>query len=111
MTVEKKYAKRFNGFVAELLEEKERNQNLLSILDRKLSDCLHFLENEKANAATLSKINKKIRELRQERREVKNTLIDINNVLNRFKNTKKMNEVSECEYEYRTEILVEILSE
>ena len=82
MTVEKKYAKRFNGFVAELLEEKERNQYLLSILDRKLSDCLHFLENEKANAATLSKINKKIRELRQERREVKNTLIDINNVLN-----------------------------
>ena len=111
MTVEKKYAKRFNGFVAELLEEKERNQNLLSILDRKLSDCLHFLENEKANAATLSKINKKIRELRQERREVKNTLIDINNVLNRFKNTKKMNEVSECKYEYRTEILMEILSE
>ena len=29
MTVEKKYAKRFNSFVAELLEEKERNQNLL----------------------------------------------------------------------------------
>ena len=111
MTVEKKYAKRFNGFVAELLEEKERNQNLLSILDRKLSDCLHFLENEKANAATLSKINKKIRELRQERREVKNTLIDINNVLNRNKNTKKMNEDYECEYEYSTEILMEILSE
>ena len=50
MTVEKKYAKRFNSFVAELLEEKERNQNLLSILDRKLSDCLHFLEIPKISA-------------------------------------------------------------
>lgn len=111
MTVEKKYAKRFNSFVEELTIEKEKNQTALSNLDKQLSDCLHFLENEKANAATLAKVNKKIRELRQARREVKNTLIDINNVLNRFKSTKKMNEVSKCEYEYRTEIMLEILSE
>lgn len=111
MTVEKKYSKKFNAFIEKLLTDKKQQTEQLSYVDRQLSDCLHFLENEKANAATLAKVNKKIRELRQIRRQIKNDLIDIQNVLNKFKNTKKMNETVECEYNYRTDILIDILSE
>lgn len=111
MTVEKEYAKKFNAFVEELTNKKEECRTAVSAFDKQLSDCLHFLENEKANAVVLAKVNKKIRELRQARREAKDTLIDINNVLNKFKSIKKMNEVSECEYTYRTDIVFDILSE
>ena len=111
MTVEIKYSKKFNIFIDELPVDKENRQKQLSLVDKQLSDCLHFLENAKANAATLAKVNKKIRELRQIRRQIKNDLTDIKNVLNKFKNTNKMNEVAECEYSYRTDILIDILSE
>lgn len=111
MTVTKSYSKKFNAFVEELLTDKEKYTAALSQVDKQLSDCLHFLENEKANAAMLAKVNKKIRELRQARRQLKNNLLDIKNVLGKFKNTNKMNEVTECEYAYRTDVLMEILSE
>lgn len=112
MTVEKQYSKKFNIFVEELLSDKEKYCFDLSTVDKKLSDCLHFLENENenANAETIAKVSKKIIELRKERRRIKNNLIDIENVLHRFKSTKKMNESSKCEYNYRTDVLVDILS-
>lgn len=108
MTIEKKYSKKFNAFIEELLTDKMNRAKELSQVDKALSDCLHFLENERVNAAILAKVNKKIRELRQTRRQIKNDLTDINNVLNRFKNTKKMNETTECEYAYRTDVLIDI---
>lgn len=110
MTVEKQYSKKFNIFVEELLSDKEKYCSDLSMVDKKLSDCLHFLENENANADTIAKVSKKIIELRKERRRIKNNLIDIENVLHRFKSTKKMNESAKCEYNYRTDVLVDILS-
>lgn len=110
MTVEKQYSKKFNIFVEELLSDKEKYCSDLSAVDKKLSDCLHFLENENANADTIAKVSKKIIELRKERRRIKNNLIDIENVLHRFKSTKKMNESAKCEYNYRTDVLVDILS-
>lgn len=110
MTVEKQYSKKFNIFVEELLSDKEKYCSDLSTVDKKLSDCLHFLENENANTETIAKVSKKIIELRKERRRIKNNLIDIENVLHRFKSTKKMNESAKCEYNYRTDVLVDILS-
>lgn len=110
MTVEKNYSKKFNAFLDELLTDKVNWKKELSHVDKELTDCLHFLENEKVNAAVLAKVNKKIRELRQTRRQIKNDLTDIDNVLNKFKNTKKMNETAECEYTYRTNVLIDIMN-
>ena len=45
MTVEKKYSKKFNIFIDELLVDKENRQKQLSLVDKQLSDCVHFLEN------------------------------------------------------------------
>ena len=111
MTVEKSYSKKFNSFLEELLRDKEKYTSQLSIVDKQLTDCLHFLENEKVNEIILEKVAKRIRELRRIRRQIKNNLTDVNNVLNKFKNTKKMNETAECEYQYRTDILFDIISE
>ena len=111
MTVEKTYSKKFNSFLEELLRDKEKYTSQLSIVDKQLTDCLHFLENEEVNEVVLVKVAKKIRELRQVRRRIKNNLTDVDNVLNKFKNTKRMNETAECEYQYRTDILFDIISE
>lgn len=111
MTVEKTYSKKFNSFLEELLRDKEKYTSQLSIVDKQLTDCLHFLENEEVNEVVLVKVAKRIRELRQVRRRIKNNLTDVDNVLNKFKNTKRMNETAECEYQYRTDILFDIISE
>lgn len=111
MTVEKSYSKKFNSFLEELLRDKEKYTSQLSIVDKQLTDCLHFLENEEVNEVVLVKVAKRIRELRQARRRIKNNLTDVDNVLNKFKNTKRMNETAECEYQYRTDILFDIISE
>ena len=111
MTVEKSYSKKFNSFLEELLRDKEKYTSQLSIVDKQLTDCLHFLENEEVNEVVLVKVAKRIRELRQVRRRIKNNLTDVDNVLNKFKNTKRMNETAECEYQYRTDILFDIISE
>ena len=111
MTVEKTYSKKFNSFLEELLRDKEKYTSQLSIVDKQLTDCLHFLENEEVNEITLEKVAKRIVELRRVRRKIKNNLTDVNNVLNKFKNIKKMNETAECEYQYRTDILFDIISE
>ena len=111
MTVEKSYSKKFNSFLEELLRDKEKYTSQLSIVDKQLTDCLHFLENEEVNEIILEKVAKRIMELRRVRRQIKNNLTDVNNVLNKFKNTKRMNETSECEYQYRTDILFDIISE
>ena len=111
MIVEKSYSKKFNSFLEELLRDKEKYTSQLSIVDKQLTDCLHFLENEEINEIILEKVAKRIMELRRVRRRIKNNLTDVNNVLNKFKNTKKMNETAECEYQYRTDILFDIISE
>lgn len=111
MTVEKTYSKKFNSFLEELLRDKEKYTSQLSIVDKQLTDCLHFLENEEVNEIILEKVAKIIMELRRVRRQIKNNLTDVNNVLNKFKNIKKMNETAECEYQYRTDILLDIISE
>ena len=111
MTVEKSYSKKFNSFLEELLRDKEKYTSQLSIVDKQLTDCLHFLENEEVNEVVLVKVAKRIRELRQVRRRIKNNLTDVDNVLNKFKNIKRMNETAECEYQYRTDILFDIISE
>lgn len=111
MTVEKTYSKKFNSFLEELLRDKEKYTSQLSIVDKQLTDCLHFLENKEVNEVVLVKVAKRIRELRQVRRRIKNNLTDVDNVLNKFKNTKRMNETAECEYQYRTDILLDIISE
>ena len=111
MTVEKTYSKKFNSFLEELLRDKEKYTSQLSIVDKQLTDCLHFLENEEVNEVVLVKVAKRIRELRQVRRRIKNNLTDVDNVFNKFKNTKRMNETAECEYQYRTDILLDIISE
>lgn len=111
MTVEKTYSKKFNSFLEELLRDKEKYTSQLSIVDKQLTDCLHFLESEEVNETILEKVAKRIVELRRVRRQIKNNLTDVNNVLNKFKNTKRMNETAECEYQYRTDILFDIISE
>ena len=111
MTVEKTYSKKFNSFLEELLRDKEQYTSQLSIVDKQLADCLHFLENEEVNEIILEKVAKRIMELRRVRRQIKNNLTDVNNVLNKFKSIKKMNETEECEYQYRTDILLDIISE
>lgn len=48
--------------------------NSLSELDLEQQDLLHYIENEKFNAVDGYKLSKKIKEIRTERRKVKNEL-------------------------------------
>lgn len=104
-TVERKFAQRFNGFVAEMLQQQEEDFKRLSYLDKAISDLLHFLENNEAmDDETIKKVGTKLHDLRVERRNVKNELTDLDLVLKRT-GQKVMKEKIECEYAPRTDVL------
>lgn len=110
ITIERLYAKRFNTLVNDLVNDKKEYTQMLSHVDKELSDLLHFMENEKLNAAILAKVNKRIRELRIQRRNIKNSITDINIVLKRT-GVKNLQEKVECDYAYRTDCVMELLGE
>ena len=63
----------------------------LSTIDEKISDLLHLIENNKINTAGCYRIVKEIRELRIQRRNVKNN-IEIARIYNEQKNKLLTNE-------------------
>ena len=59
--------------------------NELSMLDEKISDLLHLIENNKMKASACCKIIKEIKEIRTKRRKVKQDL-EISRIYNEQKN-------------------------
>lgn len=104
------YAKKYNAFISELLNDRERCRQEHSLVDKQITDILHFLELEKVNAVLLAKANKKLRELTMKRRKIKDNIADIDRVLGKFKNLNIMNEECEPKYTYRTDVIDEIFS-
>lgn len=111
-TIEKIYSKKFNNFLDELETDYNNYKASLSILDKRSSDLLHYLENhEELSREELAIIAEKIALDRRARREIKNSMKDIENVLNKFKNRKRMNESASCDYAERTDVLQELFKD
>ena len=92
------------------LEEKANQLPLLnSYYDSQISDLLHYIENNKLNAPQISKLIKKLKICREERRKVKEEYAILQSVMNSFKFTCKEfpESLNADNYTVRTNILEE----
>lgn len=101
------YVKQYNTFFNELCETKKRLSNELSEVDLQQQDILHFLEFEKCDAVTMVKATKKLKLVRQKRREIKNKYQVVVIMCDRLKSTIKNEDVTNGDY--KTDIIKEFV--
>ena len=92
------------------LEEKATQLPLLnSYYDSQISDLLHYIENNKLNAPQISKLIKKLKICREERRKIKEEYAILQSIMNSFKFTCKEfpESLNADNYTVRTNILEE----
>lgn len=75
--------------------------------DLMITDVVHLLENEKCDAVALVKAGKRIKEISQKRRKVKNELEKLQSAKDSL--TKGMVKFDNKFYTYRTEVVDDIL--
>ena len=101
------YINNYNSYVENMYDKRRELISKLSKADKEQDDILHFLEFEKYNAATMMKVTKKLKEVRANRREIKNELSEIQTICDSIKPCKQMEEKKT--YTYKSEILKEYI--
>lgn len=97
---------KYNSYRDEIHKRKKQLETMMSHIDLEQQDILHFLENEKCNAAMMAKVTKRLILLRKQRREIKEEWDYVNWIWQRI--TNKMVERKFTGYNYRTNIMKEI---
>lgn len=103
------HVEKYNSYRDEIRKRKLELEVQISHIDLEQQDILHFLENEKCDAITMSKITKRLIALRKERREIKEEWTDVNRVWQHIHN--KMQERTFTGHKYRTNIINEFVKE
>lgn len=105
------YITDFNEYASKIQKRYKELNEELSEVDLEQQDILHYLENEKCSAVTMVKITKKLKDLREKRRVIKNELTVVSVVYARVGGSSKLLKEPDIptEYNYRTEIMKEII--
>lgn len=103
------HVEKYNSYREEVQKRKKELEVMMSSVDLEQQDILHFLENEKCDAVTMSKITKKLIVVRKRRREIKEEWEYTNWIWQRISN--KMVEKEFVGYRYRTDIMKEFKEE
>jgi hypothetical protein len=110
-TYERAWAKELNVFLKRITDRQTELNKRQAEYDKKVQECLHFLELEHPNAAKRAQVVSYLVQISQNRRMVKEELADIHSVISKFKNTSPIQETASRGYEYSQEFLVAILGE
>lgn len=110
-TYERTWAKELNVYLKRLTDRQKELSKRQAEYDKKIQECLHFLELEHPNAAKRAQVVSYLVNISQNRRMVKEELADIHSVTSRFKSTTPIQETANRGYEYSQEFLVAILGD
>lgn len=110
-TYERTWAKELNVYLKRLTDRQKELSKRQAEYDKKIQECLHFLELEHPNAAKRAQVVSYLVSISQNRRMVKEELADIHSVTSRFKSTTPIQETANRGYEYSQEFLVAILGD
>ena len=77
----------FNKYLKEIQDKYQELSNQLSKIDGAQDDILHFLEFASYDAITMVKVTKKLKDIRNQRREIKNELAMIQKIHSRIGTT------------------------
>lgn len=95
----------FNDLQKRATKRKEELNKELSKKDGEQEDILHYLEFKKCNAIITSKLVKKLKEVRKERRLIKEELEAIQRITQGINERKEKSK----DYKFRTNVVMEIL--
>lgn len=98
------HIEKYNKFVNEINNKWDTLNTKLSEVDKKETDILHFIELEKYSAPTGAKILKLLKQVRQERRVIKDEWSDVDCVRKKLNNQIPVKNVDRI-YTYRTNVL------
>lgn len=97
----------FNDLQKRATNRKEELCKELSKKDGEQEDILHYLEFKKCDAIITSKLVKKLKEVRKERRLIKEELEAVQRITQGINERKEKNK----DYKFRTNVVMEILEE
>lgn len=97
----------YKDFIKQVKEEHKKSYERLSQCDLAINDALHYLELEKCDAVAMVKIAKMIKELRQERRQVKNGIELTQRIISSIGNPNFL-DGGKKRYHYRTKIMDDV---
>lgn len=96
----------YNSFVKKANERRQELYKKLSECDKQSDDILHYIEMMKCDAIVSSKLMKKLKELRQERRIIKDELHALDSICALSKKSKYKNNET---YEFKTNVVIDLL--
>lgn len=100
------HVEQYNSYRDTIHDRKKELEEMMRNVDLAQQDILHFLENEKCDAATMAKTTKRLVLLRKQRREIKEEWEYVNWIWQKI--SKQMVERKFTGYRYRTNIMKEI---
>jgi hypothetical protein len=105
------HASSFNDYINGLRKQYNDLNNKKSNYDLAEQDILHYIEFEKYDAPTGSKLLKKLKEIRLARREIKDEYEELQSILHKIKNAGLNNyKRPQKNYTYRTITIESILN-
>ena len=93
----------YKDFIKQIKEEHKKCYEKLSQCDLAINDALHYLEFEKCDAVAMVKVAKMIKELRQERRQAKNSIDLTQRIISSIGNPNFLG--GKKRYYYRTKMM------
>ena len=100
---------KYETYVNEIKARKITLEDQLSLVDRKRTDVMHLLELEKCDAIIMMKAAKKLKELSQERRAIKEELSLVHHIYDKVKNPIPKKIYKPEEERYSTDVVKELL--
>ena len=101
------YIRDFNEYCQKINERYQELTEEMSKVDLEQEDILHFLELGTYNAATMMKVTKRLKEVRERRRKIKDEFVMVQAVHSRIGKPSLTNTVQK-KYTYKTTVLQDI---
>ena len=102
------YIDEYNDYLNRIRERQKELSALHSQADLEEQDLLHFLEFEKCDAVTLTRISKELKNVRIKRRAIKGEYEEIQKV--RCRLGKELKETGDKTYTYKTNVADKLLA-
>ena len=98
----------YNNFLDKVSKRKSELAKLQSEYDLQREDILHYIEMKKCDAIVSSRLMKKLKEIREQRRVIKEELSALDSISMLSKKSKYKNNTT---YVFKTNVIIDLLEE
>ena len=104
----KQWVDEYNNLISRVNKRREELCKLQSQCDSEQDDILHYIEMKKCDAIVSSRLMKKLKEIREQRRVIKEELAALDSISMLSKTSKYKNNTT---YVFKTNVIIDLLEE